>query len=192
MEGQEKKLIRRRRGKKRVVFQPPKKFALPVRALWEQASEEEKARAHTQCAVMLEYWLGRITKQDVMERLHLPALRVWQLSQMALSGMLAGLLRQPRSFSGASMAIDPDEDPKVLRKRIRELEQKLALTEDLVRLLRDLPGNRLERTKPSPKQKARRGKKSRRPRGSNASGGSSEETRGATPGDAEPSPDQQG
>jgi hypothetical protein len=192
-QGHEERPVRRRRGKKRVVFQPPKKFAQPVRALWEQASEEEKQQAHRRCATMLEYWLGRITKEEVMERLELPALRVWQLSQMALSGMLAGLLRQPRSFGGKSMAIDPEEDPKKLKKRIRELEEKLALTEDLVRLLRDLPENRKALSEPSPRTRGRRGKKrTARKGGSTASGASSKETRGAAPGDEESPPDQEG
>jgi hypothetical protein len=144
-----------------------------------------------QCAVILEYWLGRIGKEEVMERLELPALRVWQLSQMALSGMLAGLLKQPRPRGGAPMATEPDEDPKRLKKRIRELEDQLKRTEELVRLLRDLPGNRSQpetkATRPRATSASRRGKKRSRPRatgeGSSASG--SAEDRGAAPGDEE-------
>jgi hypothetical protein len=71
-----------------------------------------------------------------------PPLRIWQLSQMALSGMLAGLLRQPKTRKrGRPLppASSPEEDPRILKKRIVELERKLKTTEDLVRVLRDLP-----------------------------------------------------
>ena len=40
-------------------------------------------------------------------------------------------------------AVSPEDDPKRLRKEIAELKQKLELTEDLVRLLREFPENRL-------------------------------------------------
>ncbi len=181
--------IRRRRAKKRVVFRPPQKFPVPVKVLWEQAGPEEREQAHRQCAVMLEYWLGRIDKQEVTEKLQVPPLRVWQLSQMALSGMLAGLLKQPRWRRGAKMPIDPEEDPKKLRKRIRELEEKLKRTEDLVRILRDLPGNRQELEPPKqlkrarPKKTGQGGKKRRRKKASASSGGGSADHRGVAQGD---------
>jgi len=153
---------RRRRFKKRVVFRPPQRFPVPVKALWEQASAEEQQRAHRQCAILLEYWLGRIDKPEAMARLELPALRVWQLSQMALSGMLAGLLKQPRWRRGQKMPLPPEEDPKKLRKRIAELEDKLKRTEDLVRILRDLPGNRSE---PEPAERLQKARPSRKGQG---------------------------
>jgi len=87
---------RRRRGRKRTKFQVPKRFPLPVRALWQLASEEERKRAHETCTAILEHWLGKASKKEVARTLSLPPLRVWQLSQQALSGMLAGLLVQPR------------------------------------------------------------------------------------------------
>jgi hypothetical protein len=69
--------------------------------------------------------------------------------------MLAGLLKQPRSRGeGAMMAIDPGDDPRLLKKKIAELESKLALTEDLVRVLRDLPWNRDRKPKTSTKRPA--------------------------------------
>lgn len=131
---------RTRRGKKRVVFKPPQRFAAPVRALWKTASPEQQNRAHRRCVVMLEYWLGRISKSEAAEKLSLPVLRIWQLSQMALSGMLAGLLEQPKWRGGDPMPrSDESRELLALRKQVRELEDKLTRTEDLVRLLRDLP-----------------------------------------------------
>jgi hypothetical protein len=134
---------RKRRGKKRLVFKDPVRTAPAVRELWRQASEEEKAKAHSLCVSVLEYWLGRTSKQDLSKRLGIPPLRVWQLSQQALSGMLAGLLKQPRGRGTREMAaIPPEDDPRVLRKRIKELERQLKQTEELVMILRDLPANR--------------------------------------------------
>ena len=182
---------KRRVGKKRTVFQPPKRFPVPVRALWEQASTEEKQIAHRQCVVMLEYWLGRIGKAEVMATLQLPSLRVWQLSQMALAGMLAGLLHQPRYRRGAIMPTDPEEDPKKLRKRILDLEDKLKRTEDLVRILRELPSNREHpepqtRLKPARSKKTGQGGKKRRAKRAQASSsGGSADRREVAPRDEE-------
>lgn len=154
----------RRRGRKRTRFGVPKKMPVPVRALWESASQEEQERAHRTCCAILENWLGRSSKQEVMERLHLPALRVWQLSQQALGGMLAGLLKQPRTRGGASMPKDPESDPKQLRKKIEQLERELELAQDVIKLLRELPGNRNQRKGKGAKSSARAGKKKvRRP-----------------------------
>lgn len=143
---------RTRRGKKRVVFKLPP-TAPSVKELWLKASEENRQKAHTTCALVLEYWLGRTTKQDLAQRLAVPPLRVWQLSQLALSGMLAGLLKQPRGRGAHTMpATSPEDDPKRLRKRIAELEQKLKLTEDLVMLLRELPAHRPAKAEGNSKQ----------------------------------------
>ena len=40
------------------------------------------------------------------------------------------------------MPKDPENDPKVLRKRNEQLERELALAQDVIALLRELPGNR--------------------------------------------------
>jgi hypothetical protein len=99
-----------------------------------------------------------------MAALELPALRVWQLSQSALSGMLAGLLKQPRRRprGGAMMKPDPESDPVVLRKRILQLEKELVVARKLTEILRDLPG--MSRSK-APEATVLEGKKRRRPRG---------------------------
>jgi hypothetical protein len=79
-----------------------------------------------------------------MERLELPALRLWQLSQQALSGMVAGLLKQPkrRLSKGELTMLQPEDDSKAVRKRNAELERENQQLKDLILLLRDLPGNR--------------------------------------------------
>ena len=87
---------RRRPLRKRATFKRPPPPAIPVRGLWEHASEEQRQKAHIACMAILEYWLGHASKQETADRLEVTPLRVWQLSQQALSGMLAGLLRQPR------------------------------------------------------------------------------------------------
>lgn len=169
---------RKRTGKKRACFRKYPRPAIAVRGLWEHATEEERRKAHATCMVMLEYWLGRITKQQAAERLSVPGLRVWQMSQQALSGMLAGLLKQPRRGrpTERSASMDPGDDPKVLKKRIAELERKLATAEDLIRIFRDLPPLN-EAEKKTPKRTAKSppppaGKKRRRkPQGESPSSG---------------------
>ena len=132
---------RTRRGGKRLRFQVPRP-ALPVRGLWEAASAEEKARAHKTCVAILEWWVGRRSKDAVAAELGLTGLRVWQLSQSALSGMLAGLLRQPRRRGRAAMRAvldDRSQELAALRKENAELRRRLTVTERLIMLLRELP-----------------------------------------------------
>lgn len=133
----------RRPMRKRTTFKRPPRPAIPVRGLWESATEEQKQKAHTACMAILEYWLGKCSKREVAERLGVTPLRVWQLSSQALSGMLAGLLRQPRMRGKVDLSFaDPRVDPKTMQRRIAELEEKLARTEDLVRVLKELPWSR--------------------------------------------------
>jgi len=130
-----------RTGRKKSRFRVPPYPAPSVRALWQAASLEQRTRAHELSMAILEYWLGKSSKAEIARRLNVPPLRVWQLSQLALSGMLAGLLRQPkaRPRRSLSVALEPADDPKILRQRILDLERKLLRTEDLVRVLKDLP-----------------------------------------------------
>lgn len=142
---------RTRRGKKRLVFQPPKQAPASVRCLWESASPEEKARAHATCVAILSMWLGRSTRSQVAEELSLPPLRVWQLSQAAVSGMLAGLLKQPRGRGrGTAMDTSSEDDPKALRKRIAELEKENESLRQLTEVLRNMPN-----AQPPPPQRPR-------------------------------------
>ena len=166
-----------RMSRKRTVFASCPRPAIAVRALWEQASEAEKHKAHQCCMAILDYWLGKATKAQIAERLEVLPLRVWQLSQQALSGMLAGLLRQPKSRAKVTLApASPEDDPKLLRKQIGKLEVKLARTEDLVRVLKDLPWARGVEPK---RENHARGKRSRPKarRGAQASPGASAPSR---------------
>ena len=150
---------RRRTGntRKRTRFTRCPRPAIAVRGLWEQASAEEKHKAHRCCMAILEYWLGKATKAEIAARLEVAPLRVWQLSQQALSGMLAGLLRQPKRRAKVTLPpASPDEDPKLLRRRIVELETKLARTEDLVRVLKDLPWAKSGETTPKKRSDGKR------------------------------------
>jgi len=158
---------RRRRGKKRLVFQPPRTGPSSVRALWENASPEEKARAHKTSVAVLAMWLGRRSRQEVAEELSLPPLRVWQLSQSALAGMLAGLLKQPRGRGKGLTMESKEEDPRALRKRISELEMENRALKELLEVLKNLPSAR-EQPAPrptKPKAKKKHGAKNEIPRG---------------------------
>jgi hypothetical protein len=129
-----------RMGRKRTRFAHAPRPAPAVKALWTASGSEERAKAHRTCMAILEYWLGKKTKAEAARGLGVAPLRVWQLSQLALSGMMAGLLRQPRSRARpAALPPPPENDPTKLKRRIVELERKLARTEDLVRVLQDLP-----------------------------------------------------
>ena len=86
--------------------------------------------------------MGRKDKAAVAGELGVTGLRVWQLSQSALSGMLAGLLRQPRRRGRAAMRAvldDRSQDLSALRKENAELRRRLTVTERLIMLLRELP-----------------------------------------------------
>jgi len=131
---------RKRTGRKRTNFKKAPRPAWPVRGLWEAAPAEERARAHATCITILEYWLGKKSKAEVASELGVTPLRVWQLSQLALSGMMAGLLKQPRRrVDRAVFECRTGETPAALKHRVVELEKKLARTEDLVRVLRTAP-----------------------------------------------------
>src|SRR5262245_35556764 len=87
---------RRRTGKKRLVFSVPHTMPVPVRALWEAATEEERTRAHGLVVAILGNWLGKVNREEAAVSVGLAPVRFWQQCQAALAGMLAGVLRQPR------------------------------------------------------------------------------------------------
>lgn len=150
-------LSRTRRSRKRLVFQPPRNVPRPVRGLWEEASSEERSRAHETCVSILSMWLGQKTRAEVAAELALPPLRVWQLSQAAVSGMLAGLLKQPR-VRQRGRPMEASEDERALRERLAELEEENRSLRALVEVLRNLPPAReprLERASSKPKSEAK-------------------------------------
>lgn len=133
-----------RRSRKR-RFRVCPRPALPVRGLWEAASAEEKAAAHKACIAILEWWVGRRSRESVAAELQIKPLRAWQLSQSALSGMLAGLLRQPRRRGRAIMRAvldDTSQDVAALKKELAEMKRRNEVLERLVMLLRDLPASK--------------------------------------------------
>ena len=155
---------RSRRSRKRTRFGVPQHPAKSVKALWQEASPKDREEAHRLGMAILETWLGKRSRLDVAQELKMPVLRVWQLSQQAVSGMLAGLLIQPRTRRTASMpALPPDEDPKVLLKRIASLERELQTANrlnEVLKLLPDRPPAPPEKVtkKATPKKPARRAK----------------------------------
>jgi hypothetical protein len=117
---------------------------LPVKVLWQSASEEERVRAHRTATAILATWLGKSTREEAAKELGLSAVRLWQLSQQAVSGLVVGCLRQPR-FRGRPPKDGGGpygEGVGVLRKRIEDLERELDGSRRLVEVMKDLPGNR--------------------------------------------------
>jgi len=132
--------LRTRMVRKRTSFKRLRHPAWPVRGLWECAPEEEKRRAHATCVKILEYWLGKKSKRQVALEIEVTPLRVWQLSQQALAGMMAGLLTQPRKrVTREVFEAPPGESREELKRRVARLERELSRTEDLVRVLRTAP-----------------------------------------------------
>lgn len=140
--------------KRRFRVVPP--MPLPVRGLWEAASEEQRKAAHRTCSVVLQRWLGKTSRAQAAAELSVTPLRMWQLGQQALAGMVAGLLRQPRTrarigkeggiLAMATGAAGPREELARLRKENAQLERRLKIAEDVIALLRELPANRASRT----------------------------------------------
>jgi hypothetical protein len=167
---------RTRRSRKRLVFQPPRQVPSSVRLLWDTASPEQKTRAHQTCVAILSMWLGRKSRAQVAQELSLPPLRVWQLSQSAVSGMLAGLLKQPRgrgkSLSTMKSQSAGEEDPRLLKKRISELEAENRALKDLLEVLKTFPAV-MERPAQPPRKKPdkHRGKRAAVQHRSEAGGG---------------------
>lgn len=149
---------RRRAGLKRTKFQVPPRMPLPVRGLWQAATEADRARAHATAVAILEAWLGKVTREEAAARLEIPRLRFWQLSQQAVAGMVAGLLRQPQARRGRprAEATPPEEDPRWLRRRIEGLESELSGARSLIAILRDLPAHREAATPTTEPRDARR------------------------------------
>lgn len=140
---------RRPRQPRKPRVKMPSPPPVAMRSLWEWATAAQKEQAHQTAACLMEYWLGQATKQEIARRLKLPPLRVWQLSQQAISGMVVGLLNQPKIRGSQSEPTpDPLNDPKQLQKKIQQLETQVLSRERLICWLRELPGVRYE---PMPK-----------------------------------------
>jgi hypothetical protein len=117
---------------------------LPLRALWQLASDEERSRAHRTATAILSTWLGKTRREEAARELGLSAVRLWQLSQQAVCGLVVGCLRQPR-FRGRPAKEGVGlfgEGVGVLKRRIEDLERELDASRRLVEVMKDLPGNR--------------------------------------------------
>lgn len=133
----------KRAGKRKTGFRmdtPP----WPVRAIWELATESERQEAHQTGVLMLEHWLGRMTRKQLGEKLNQPALRVWQLSQQALAGMVVGLMAQPKRPPKGSPMPNPSkqaekDELKALRKENHELKEDNRVLKELLEVLKDMP-----------------------------------------------------
>jgi len=135
----EAKPMQKRRGRKKGIAMPPK-IPVPVRGLWQAASEEEKQRAHKTASLILQYWMGHRTKKDIADELKIPPLRIWQLSGQAVAGMTAGLLKQPRTKKGDQVSVNKEDDPKYLKRKIADLEQTIYSLRQLIDILKEMPG----------------------------------------------------
>lgn len=143
---------RKRTGKKRAHFKRVPKMPVGVRKLWAAASPEEQEQAHKTCTLLLEYWLGRTSKDKLAQDLGVPTIRVWQLSQQAVAGMVAGLLKQPKAQRGRPRAVeeDPLGEKRELRAENADLQRRLRVAEDLIMLLREMPVHRGRKEETSP------------------------------------------
>jgi hypothetical protein len=96
-------------------------------------------------ALLLELWMGRITRKELGEKIGVPPLRVWQMSQHALAGMVVGLLKQPKKPPRGTplpSILLPEDNPKELRAQLQEVQRQKQVLEELVDILKDLPANR--------------------------------------------------
>jgi hypothetical protein len=134
----------------------------PVRALWQGASAPERETAHKTAVAILRTWLGKTTREEAARELGLSAVRLWQLSQQAVCGLVVGCLRQPR-YRGRPPAAGSLGEPSLgeLRGKISHLERELDASRRLIEVLKDLPGNREAAAAP---QTARAGDEGRRGR----------------------------
>ena len=168
----------RARRKKRTRFGVPHYKPRPVKALWESATDEERERAHKTSMVILEYWTARLSKQEAAEKLGLAPIRVWQLSQQAVVGMLAGLLTQPRDRGAGPGKGELERErrsarERALEKRVKQLEVELAASGRLIEVMRELPAVRAKRAADGPGTEpgSKRGKQSARKNEGPAGGG---------------------
>lgn len=112
----------------------------PISAILASATPEEVTRARMLVSELLGYWLGHESKASLARRLSVPQVRVWQMGQRALAGMVAAMLTPPsgpRGPTGAMPRVSPETI--ALRKRVQELERETGVQRRLIELLRALP-----------------------------------------------------
>lgn len=127
------------RRRRRATVSKWARSVYPIKAICDASSEEEMAKARALATEVLGYWLGLQSKAELAAALGVPPIRVWQISQRAVAGMVAAMLKPPSGRRGAMPKLDPEV--KELRKRIAYLEQENETQRRLIRLLRTMPGN---------------------------------------------------
>lgn len=138
----------------------------PVKAIWDAASDEERAKARALTTEILGYWLGYQSKAELARQLEVPPIRVWQMSQRAMAGMVAAMLRPPSGRRGRMASVGPEV--KELRRRIAQLEKENETQRRLIAVLRTIPGNEkrgLPKEERGAKRRTHRAKKPDKPGG---------------------------
>jgi hypothetical protein len=144
MDSESKVSIQKKVRKKRVMSEKTKFPVIPIRGLWDQASVEDQSKAREISQVMMEYWIGRLSKKEATEKLGMRPVRFWQMSQQAVAGMTAGLLTQPRYRNNSFL---PSDETAKLGKKIEELELILSTQQKLIEILKSLPGQKRNQAK---------------------------------------------
>lgn len=153
---------RTRRPGKRAHFVQVPRPAESVRSLLESSSEAEREQAHRLVMGILEWWLGQRTKDEVATSLGVSGLRLWQLSQRATAGMVAGLLRQPLVGVRGRPRMEEKKELEELKKENARLRRENEDLERLLDLLKSLPASARRgteegaETRPSPRKKKER------------------------------------
>jgi len=151
---------RTRRPGKRAHFVQVPRPAESVRSLLENSSEEEREQAHRLVMGILEWWLGQKKKDEVAAALGVSGLRLWQLSQRATAGMVAGLLRQPLVGVRGRPRMEDKKELEALKKENARLKRENEDLERLLDLLKSLPASARRGTEegssPSPRKKKER------------------------------------
>jgi hypothetical protein len=88
---------------------------------------------------ILETWVGRTTRKEAAEKLGIPVVRLHQLGQLATSGLITGLLKQPRQRRRGGLAQDPPDETLVLKRRCDSLARENDELKRLIEVLRGLP-----------------------------------------------------
>jgi hypothetical protein len=114
--------------------------AIPVRGLWERATLEDKQRAQEFAKVIMEYWMGRLSRAQAITKVGMRPVRFWQLTQQAIAGMTAGLLTQPRFRKGEFMGKNEQQEIKKLEAKVKDLELTVATQQKLIEVFKSIPG----------------------------------------------------
>lgn len=114
----------------------------PISAILASATPEEVKRARMLVSELLGYWLGHESKASLARRLSIPQVRVWQMGQRALAGMVAAMLTPPSGTRGSTGAMPRvSQETIALRKRVLDLEKETGVQRRLIELLRTLPSS---------------------------------------------------